>query len=186
MVRPEDELLILVPNRPVKSTAPPPASWLDAGRGLGIADVLAREGDGPAPPLRDPRVLRPTSRPGSTVRIGEGFRRRAVVRESFTATSARYHVLAEVAVTYRCNLTCGFCYAGCQWRGPPRGLERDRAMTDDEGLRVLDVVSPRRPAARASASPAASRHCALAFPFVRLREGSASKASACSLKLLSQ
>ena len=49
VLRPEDELLILVPNRPVKVNRTALrllGAMLDEG--LGIAEVLAREGDGPA------------------------------------------------------------------------------------------------------------------------------------------
>jgi len=139
-VRPEDELLILVPNRPLKvnrTAARILAMMLDEG--LGIADVLAREGDGPR---RRAEIHAFFADLASWLdgTIGEGFGRRAVVREPFTADFCRYPVLAEVALTYRCNLTCGFCYAGCGVAGLPSGWSEDRAMTDDEVCRVLDVV----------------------------------------------
>jgi radical SAM protein with 4Fe4S-binding SPASM domain len=140
MVRPEDDLLILVPNTPLKlnRTAVRLLHAMVHG-GLGIADVLAREGD--------------SSRRRTFVheffidlkawlegRLGEGHGRRAVVQEPFTADFCRYPVLAEVALTYRCNLTCGFCYAGCGTAGLPAGWSEDRVMSDDEVCRVLDVV----------------------------------------------
>lgn len=140
VVRPEDELLILVPNRPVKvnrTAARILGMMLDEG--LGIADVLAREGDGPR---RRAEIHAFFADLASWLdgTIGEGFGRRAVVREPFTADFCRYPVLAEVAVTYRCNLTCGFCYAGCGVAGLPEGWSEDRVMSDDEVCRVLDVV----------------------------------------------
>ncbi len=139
-VRPEDELLILVPNRPVKvnrTAARILAMMLDEG--LGIADVLAREGDGPRRRAEIHAFFADLSAwlKGT---IGEGFGRRAVVREPFTADFCRYPVLAEVALTYRCNLTCGFCYAGCGLAGLPPGWSEDRAMSDDEVCRVLEVI----------------------------------------------
>jgi radical SAM protein with 4Fe4S-binding SPASM domain len=140
VVRPEDELLILVPNRPVKVN-PTAARILGMmlDEGLGIADVLAREGDGPR---RRAEIHAFFADLASWLdgTIGEGFGRRAVVREPFTADFCRYPVLAEVAVTYRCNLTCGFCYAGCGVAGLPEGWSEDRVMADDEVCRVLDVV----------------------------------------------
>jgi len=139
-VRPEDELLILVPNRPVKvnrTAARILAMMLDEG--LGIAEVLAREGDGPR---RRTEIHAFFADLSSWLKgtIGEGFGRRAVVREPFTADFCRYPVLAEVALTYRCNLTCGFCYAGCGVAGLPEGWSEDRAMSDDEFCRVLEVI----------------------------------------------
>jgi radical SAM protein with 4Fe4S-binding SPASM domain len=139
-VRPEDELLILVPNRPVKvnrTAARILAMMLDEG--LGIADVLAREGDGPRRRAEIHAFFADLSAwlKGT---IGEGLGRRAVVREPFTADFCRYPVLAEVALTYRCNLTCGFCYAGCGVAGLPPGWSEERAMSDDEVCRVLAVI----------------------------------------------
>jgi radical SAM protein with 4Fe4S-binding SPASM domain len=139
-VRPEDDLLILVPNRPVKvnrTAARILAMMLDEG--LGIADVLAREGDGPRRRAEIHAFFADLSAWLSGT-IGEGFGRRAVVREPFTADFCRYPVLAEVALTYRCNLTCGFCYAGCAAAGLPSGWSEERAMGDDEVCRVLEVI----------------------------------------------
>jgi radical SAM protein with 4Fe4S-binding SPASM domain len=139
-VRPEDEILILVPNRPVKvnrTAARILALMLDEG--LGIADVLAREGDGPRRRAEIHAFFADLSAWLSGT-IGEGDGRRAVVREPFTADFCRYPVLAEVALTYRCNLTCGFCYAGCGAAGLPSGWSEERAMSDDEVCRVLEVI----------------------------------------------
>ena len=49
-------------------------------------------------------------------------------------------MLSEVALTYRCNLRCGFCYAGCGQGGVPEGWDERAAMSDDEVCRVLDVI----------------------------------------------
>jgi radical SAM protein with 4Fe4S-binding SPASM domain len=139
-VRPEDELLILVPNRPVKvnrTAARILGMMLDEG--LGIADVLAREGDGPRR-RSEIHAFFADLQAWLNGTIGEGFGRRAVVREPFEADFCRYPVLAEVALTYRCNLTCGFCYAGCAVAGLPEGWSEDRAMCDDEVRRVLEVI----------------------------------------------
>ena len=139
-VRPEDELLILVPNRPVKvnrTAARILGMMLDEG--LGIADVLAREGDGPRR-RSEIHAFFADLQAWLNGTIGEGFGRRAVVREPFEADFCRYPVLAEVALTYRCNLTCGFCYAGCAVAGLLEGWSEDRAMSDDEVCRVLEVI----------------------------------------------
>ena len=42
--------------------------------------------------------------------------RRAVVKVPFTLGFNMLPVLSEIAVTYRCNLQCRFCYAGCGCR----------------------------------------------------------------------
>jgi radical SAM protein with 4Fe4S-binding SPASM domain len=140
MVRPEDELLILVPNTPVKLN-PTALRVLGAmvEERADIARVLAREGDSP----RRRRALHEFFTDltawlnGS---LGEGAGRRAVVHEPFTAEFCRYPVLSEIALTYRCNLSCGFCYAGCGAGALPEGWSEERVMTDDEVCRVLDVI----------------------------------------------
>jgi radical SAM protein with 4Fe4S-binding SPASM domain len=140
VVRPEDELLILVPNRPVKVNRTALrilGAMVDEG--LGIAEVLAREGDGPGR-RREIHAFFADLKAWLEGSIGDGRVRRAVVQEPFTADFCRYPVLAEVALTYRCNLTCAFCYAGCGAAGLPAGWSEERAMSDDEVCRVLDVV----------------------------------------------
>jgi radical SAM protein with 4Fe4S-binding SPASM domain len=139
-VRPEDELLILVPNRPVKlnrTALRVLGAMLDEG--LGIADVLAREGDGPRR-RGEIHAFFTDLRAWLDGTIGEGHGRRAVIQEAFTADFCRYPVLAEVALTYRCNLTCAFCYAGCGAAGLPEGWTEDRVMRDEEVCRVLEVI----------------------------------------------
>jgi radical SAM protein with 4Fe4S-binding SPASM domain len=46
-------------------------------------------------------------------RLGDGTARASTGVSRFTGSFTRYPVLSEIAVTYRCNLACTFCYAGC-------------------------------------------------------------------------
>ena len=140
MVRPEDELLILVPNTPIKlnGTAVRLLAPMVHER-AGIADVLAREGDSPWR-RAEIHAFFTDLKAWLEGRLGEGEGRRAVVREPFTADFCRYPVLSEVALTYRCNLSCGFCYAGCGVAGVPEGWSEERVMADHEVRRVLDVI----------------------------------------------
>lgn len=46
-------------------------------------------------------------------RLGDGSGRAATNVSRFEGSFTRYPVLSEIAVTYRCNLACTFCYAGC-------------------------------------------------------------------------
>ena len=111
MVRPEDELLILVPNTPVKVNRTALRILVAmVDRGETIVDVLAREGDGPRRRAEIHAFFADLSAWLSGT-LGEGRGRRAVIHEPFTAEFCRYPVLAEVALTYRCNLSCRFCYA---------------------------------------------------------------------------
>ncbi len=48
--------------------------------------------------------------------LREGHGRRAVEQVPFSRAGSVLPVLSEIAVTYRCNLACRFCYAGCSCR----------------------------------------------------------------------
>ena len=45
--------------------------------------------------------------------LGSGQGRLATEVTPFQGSFTRYPVLSEIALTYRCNLACTFCYAGC-------------------------------------------------------------------------
>lgn len=140
MVRPEDELLILVPNRPIKLNATAIRvlrAMVDEG--ADVAEVLWREGDS-ASKRRELHFFFSDLRSWLSGDLGEGEGRRAVVREPFSADFSRYPVISEVALTYRCNLACAFCYAGCAASGLPGGWSEERTMSDDEVCEVLDRI----------------------------------------------
>lgn len=46
-------------------------------------------------------------------------------------------ILSEVALTYRCNLRCRFCYAGCSCT---KGTGGEKEMTTDEVRQVLRII----------------------------------------------
>ena len=101
-------------------------------------------------------------------RLGDGRERPTTRVAPFAGSFTRYPVLSEIAVTYRCNLACSFCYAGCgtadaspgnarrerhrhEWkfwrnwpwwqrRFPPRDPLR-REMTAKEVLTVIDQLA---------------------------------------------
>ena len=135
LLRPEDSVLIVPPNRVYKlgGSALPLAAWLDAGGrlaelpGLDAARALelgrffdelraAYEGREPA---------------GGFARVRYGF--------DFT----RLPVLGEVALTYRCNERCRFCYAGCGPAGEsPCGAGRRDApeLATEEWKRIIRIL----------------------------------------------
>jgi len=140
MVRPEDDLLILVPNTPVKLNRTA-VRVLEAmiEQGADVTEVLRREGDGAAR-RRELHYFFSDLQSWLRGTLGEGHGHRAVLREPFDADYARYPVLSEVALTYRCNLTCAFCYAGCGAAGLPDGWSEDRTLGDDEVCMVLERI----------------------------------------------
>lgn len=74
--------------------------------------------------------------------LGEGEGRRAVEVERFQRPHNSLPVLSEVALTYRCNLACRFCYAGCRCKreGGHGGPTLRSEMTTEQVRRVLDVI----------------------------------------------
>lgn len=101
-------------------------------------------------------------------RLGDGKDRPTTNSTPFEGSFTRYPVLSEIAVTYRCNLACTFCYAGCGtpdatpgnmavekhrnwwkfWRNTrwwqSRNEKRDpmgEEMTEAEVLRVIDQIA---------------------------------------------
>ena len=140
VVRPEDELLILVPNRPWKMNATALrvlSAMLDEG--VDIREVLRREGDSP----RRRRELHHFFADLQDLlrgRLGEGRGRRAVVQEPFDPAFCRYPVLSELALTYRCNLSCRFCYVGCRADGLPAGWDEGRRLDLAGMKRALEII----------------------------------------------
>ncbi|MCA9636014.1 MAG: radical SAM protein [Myxococcales bacterium] len=140
MIRPEDELLIVVPNSPHKMNRTAirilEATFVE---GLSIREALAREGDTPRR-RRELHYFFSDLQALTSNRLGEGTGRKAVVHEPFSSDFCAYPVISEIALTYRCNLSCEFCYAGCSRTGLPEGWSEDGVMGDDEVCRVLEII----------------------------------------------
>lgn len=101
-------------------------------------------------------------------RLGDGSGRPATEVSAFEGSFTKFPVLSEIAVTYRCNQACTFCYAGCgtadatpgneasekhrnwwkiwrrtQWwkkRNPKRNPLSEE-MTTEEVIKVIDQIA---------------------------------------------
>jgi radical SAM protein with 4Fe4S-binding SPASM domain len=60
--------------------------------------------------------------------------RKAVEIKEFALGHNTLPVLSEIAVTYRCNLACRFCYAGC-------GCRKDEEHTDIPAEKLKDILT---------------------------------------------
>jgi len=75
--------------------------------------------------------------------LDERHRSPAVRPVEFDYHFSRLPILSEIAVTYRCNLKCRFCYAGCNCtRGTGGvGAESDKREVDTDSIRrLLDLI----------------------------------------------
>lgn len=61
---------------------------------------------------------------------------RAVETNRFEMKFTEYPVLSEIALTYRCNLKCKFCYAGCNETANPCGSGKE--MNVEQVKQILD------------------------------------------------
>lgn len=62
----------------------------------------------------------------------------AVEKEVFDMNFSDYPVLSELAITYRCNLSCKFCYAGCNETCNPAGS--DKELGYDDLCKIIDKI----------------------------------------------
>jgi radical SAM protein with 4Fe4S-binding SPASM domain len=63
-------------------------------------------------------------------RLDEITRTSAVEVEPFNMRFAELPILSEIAITYRCNLKCTFCYAGCNCTTNPVGDDREMSLSE--------------------------------------------------------
>jgi len=133
-VREEDSLLILVPNQAYKVNPTGLAILSALLKGARVRHVLRHIGQDPER-LQQIHDFFCDIRAAACGCLREGQGRRSVEPVMFQRPFNVLPVLSEVALTYRCNLRCAFCYAACGRRG-----EGQAEMTTDEVRRVLGVI----------------------------------------------
>jgi len=136
-VREEDRLFIQRPNKAFKLSAEGVTTMRRLLAGESIDAILAPFAGHPTAARDVERFLldlRKLLKEG----IDDTYESPAVTKVPFTMQFSRLPVLSEVAVTYRCNAKCTFCYAGCNCTVNPVGS--DREMTLDEVKTVLDRI----------------------------------------------
>lgn len=137
-VREEDSVFIQRPNRAFRLNREGAAILARLLGGEPVESILA-------PWRGNVRVRRDTERFLLDVRrmlrggIPDDDDSPAVERVPFEASFSPLPVLSEVAVTYRCNAACVFCYAGCNVTENPAGTARE--MTLDEVRTVLGRIA---------------------------------------------
>ncbi len=136
-VRLEDNLLIKRPNAAFKLN-PMGAKILYAlVQGQSIRHILKKVGQDPQK-QRDILNFLCGVRQQLEGTLDEFSLNPAVAVSPFDMNFSRLPVLSEVAVTYRCNLSCRFCYAGCNCTKNP--IQSSTEMTGKEIRAVLKKI----------------------------------------------
>jgi radical SAM protein with 4Fe4S-binding SPASM domain len=136
-VREEDRLLIKRPNEAQKLNRTGLLILKSLLDGASIDEVLDRVGDDPRRVGQVALFLREVRR-SLEGELDESRPSCAVKVRPFRIPFSRLPVLSEVALTYRCNLRCAFCYAGCNCTTNPAGDGREMSAAEIE--RVLEKI----------------------------------------------
>lgn len=110
-VREDDGLLILIPNQAYELNPSGIAILSYLFQGNPIDRLLARIGDS-AEKRRDLHYFFCDLRALISGCVQDQEKRAALVYKTYRGDINRRPVLSEIAVTYRCNLNCEFCYVG--------------------------------------------------------------------------
>lgn len=154
-VRERDSLLILLPNQAYKLNRSGVVLLKGTLAGSPILEVLRNEGEelvGQGVVRQDVHDFFCDVRALVMGCLGDAKGRRAVEHIPFERPHSEWPVLSEIAITYRCNLSCRFCYAGCRCKSADapaagRAFSRSAAgriraheMSTVEVKKVLSVI----------------------------------------------
>jgi radical SAM protein with 4Fe4S-binding SPASM domain len=136
-VREEDGVLIRRPNQAQKLNPQGVRILGPLLEGKSLREVLDSIG-------RSPRILRDVQEFLVQVKkflegeLREDELSSAVEVIPFEMEFSELPILSEVAITYRCNLKCSFCYAGCNCTANPVGDDREMSVLEiQEVLRKI-------------------------------------------------
>jgi len=136
VVREEDRLLIKVPNEAHKLNASGVRILKRLLEGEPVADLWRAFG-GTDDVRRDLYAFFIGLKQVLQGCVNEHRPPEAVERRPFALGFSTLPVLSEVALTYRCNLACRFCYAGCTCT---KREDLEGEMTTDQVRRVLRIL----------------------------------------------
>ena len=139
LFRPEDSVLILPPNRVYKLGGSGAQVLAFLGKGGSLADIPGMDAD----------KASDLERFFAELEAASAGRAVALERVPYDFAFTRLPVLGELALTYRCNERCRFCYAGCgdaPCKGAPAALPGSalaegagRELSTAEAKRIIDL-----------------------------------------------
>jgi radical SAM protein with 4Fe4S-binding SPASM domain len=138
-VRERDNLLILLPNQAYKLNRTGVVLLKRTLEGEKITDILRSKSDdlpGDTGALGEVHDFFCDVRALVMGCLGDGTGRRSVEEVPYKRPHSEWPVLSEIALTYRCNLSCRFCYAGCRCSSRPT----EREMSTVEVRDILSII----------------------------------------------
>ncbi len=134
-VRTEDNMLIKRPNQATKINASAVKILqylLDGGK---IADVVKHLDAAKSAEIEDFMMALKLNLEGN---LDEFSLNPAVEKEKFDLGFSKLPVLSELALTYKCNLKCQFCYAGCNCTTNPTGSNQELDL--DQFKQIINTI----------------------------------------------
>lgn len=136
-VRAADNLIIKRPNMAQKLNSQGVAILQTLLAGTRISDLLDRIGRDPER-VRDLHDFMWAIKQFLEGTLDDTMPPPAVEVQPFDMRFADLPILSEIAITYRCNLKCTFCYAGCNCTTNPVGDDREMSAAEiKDVLRAL-------------------------------------------------
>jgi len=136
-VRVEDNLLIKRPNNAQKLNPTGARILKSLLDGVAIKQVLSQVNNSPEK-INDISNFMLAVRQSLEGNLNEFTLNPAVEINPFEMKFSNYPVLSELALTYRCNLKCEFCYAGCNCTSNP--AKDDKEMSPDEVEKIIGKI----------------------------------------------
>lgn len=143
-VRIKDSLLILIPNEAYKLNSSSLYILKEMMAGRKILDILGEKfGENiPQNVIDETHWFFCDLRSLTSGHMCNIDKRRAVEIKPFERPHNTLPVLSEIALTYRCNLACRFCYAGCNCKKEPLSFEnaKDKIKETLKGFSYKSTV----------------------------------------------
>lgn len=133
MPREEDSILIVPPNLVYKlgGAGFPLMQWLDEGHR--VVEI---------PGMNEERAKQCSQFLEAIVAVAEGRRPESMdILDTvpYGFDFSRLPILGELALTYRCNARCRFCYAGCGGEGELAAIGHGREVSTKEAKQIIDI-----------------------------------------------
>lgn len=137
-IREEDSLLIKRPNSAIKLNEMGIVILKSLLSGMTINQVLKKV-------KHDPQKICEISNFLLSVKKHLEGKNKEIISNSavevipYEMNFSKYPVLSELALTYRCNLKCNFCYAGCNKTGNP--VKSDQELSTQQLKVIIDKIN---------------------------------------------